>query len=172
MEIIIREAIPADSSLIAELSVKTFYETYAAHNSIEDMAKYTSSHFGEDRIRKEIEEKNPIYFLCHFNGSPAGYAAIRYENQPVELSGFRAAEIGRIYVLSEFKNKGIGKKLIRQCVEAAVCQGFERLWLGVWQENQTAIKFYEKNGFSRIGIQTFLLGDDLQQDWIMCRILK
>jgi ribosomal protein S18 acetylase RimI-like enzyme len=172
METIIQQGIAADSRLISELSVKTFYETYAAHNTMEDMVKYTASNFGEDRIRKELEEKKQIYFLCYFNGNPAGYAALRYENQPVELTGLKAAEVGRIYVLNDFKNKGIGKELIRKCIETAAKQGFERLWLGVWQENLPAINFYEKNGFSKIGIQTFRLGDDLQHDWIMSKTLE
>jgi ribosomal protein S18 acetylase RimI-like enzyme len=136
------------------------------------MEKYTASHFGETRISMEIAEKNQIYFLCHFDSIPAGYATLRNEIQPAELIGKRAAEIERIYVLNEFKNNGIGRALIKKCAETAVQQGFERLWLGVWQENSPAIAFYEKNGFSKIGIQTFLLGDDLQQDWIMCRTLE
>ena len=171
MEIIIRGATVADSRLIADLSVKTFYETYAAYNTVADMEKYTNSHFRESQVRKEIKEKKQTYFLCHCNGTAAGYATLRNQNHPVELSGVKAAEIGRIYVLKEYKNRGIGRALILQCAETAALEGFQRLWLGVWQENLPAISFYEKNGFSKIGVQTFLLGNDLQYDWIMSRSL-
>jgi ribosomal protein S18 acetylase RimI-like enzyme len=49
--------------------------------------------------------------------------------------------------------------------------GGTRLWLGVWEHNLRAIGFYRKRGFVQCGAQPFLLGTDLQTDWIMNRTL-
>jgi len=41
------------------------------------------------------------------------------------------------------------------------------MWLGVWEYNPRAQRFYEKNGFQVCGKHTFLLGSDPQTDLLM-----
>jgi ribosomal protein S18 acetylase RimI-like enzyme len=43
------------------------------------------------------------------------------------------------------------------------------LWLGVWEHNQKAINFYERNGFVTFGSHNFMLGNDKQTDLLMRR---
>ena len=43
------------------------------------------------------------------------------------------------------------------------------MWLGVWQRNPRAVRFYEKCGFRRVAEATFVLGTDVQTDWVMAR---
>ena len=45
------------------------------------------------------------------------------------------------------------------------------LWLGVWEKNPRAIRFYEKCGFRQAADQTFLLGTDPQRDLVLMRQL-
>ena len=45
--------------------------------------------------------------------------------------------------------------------------GYRKAWLGVWENNFRAIKFYEKYGFKKIGQHNFLLGNDLQTDYLL-----
>ncbi len=45
------------------------------------------------------------------------------------------------------------------------------IWLGVWNQNLSAILFYEKNEFSMFDRHHFLLGTDLQTDIMMKRVL-
>jgi ribosomal protein S18 acetylase RimI-like enzyme len=45
------------------------------------------------------------------------------------------------------------------------------LWLGVWERNDRAIAFYEKQGFRIVGAQDFMLGSDRQRDHVMARDL-
>ena len=54
----------------------------------------------------------------------------------------------------------------------ATCElGRETLWLGVWEHNARAIRFYEKCGFRDAGSHPFLLGNDLQTDRIMTIVM-
>lgn len=46
------------------------------------------------------------------------------------------------------------------------------IWLGVWQQNEDAIAFYKKMGFAIVGTDTFLLGKDLQLDWVMGKPIR
>jgi ribosomal protein S18 acetylase RimI-like enzyme len=45
------------------------------------------------------------------------------------------------------------------------------VWLGVWEKNARAIRFYTAWGFEKVGEQDFRLGNDLQRDWIMQKSL-
>ena len=48
---------------------------------------------------------------------------------------------------------------------AAVCTAC--CWLGVWDQNARAIRFYEKAGFADAGEISFQLGDDVQSDRLL-----
>ncbi|WP_363320260.1 GNAT family N-acetyltransferase [Plebeiibacterium marinum] len=48
----------------------------------------------------------------------------------------------------------------------------EYVWMGVWEQNQRAIRFYEKNGFIAFDKHIFKLGDDEQTDIMMRLKLK
>jgi ribosomal protein S18 acetylase RimI-like enzyme len=46
-------------------------------------------------------------------------------------------------------------------------------WLGVWEDNHRAIRFYEKNGFEKFDSHPFILGESKQTDLLMkLRIIK
>ena len=56
---------------------------------------------------------------------------------------------------------------MQACHDFAEQKGKKILWLGVWEKNQRAIDFYSKWGFEKFGDQKFVLGDDIQTDWLM-----
>ena len=45
--------------------------------------------------------------------------------------------------------------------------GYKKVWLGVWEKNFRAIRFYKKYGFKKFGQHKFLLGNDLQTDYLL-----
>ena len=53
------------------------------------------------------------------------------------------------------------------CFSRAKETGRDVIWLGVWEFNPRAQRFYEKNGFRLVGKHTFLLGSDPQTDLLM-----
>ena len=52
-------------------------------------------------------------------------------------------------------------------IKTAADNGKNYVWLGVWEKNEKALKFYKKNGFYRIGEHSFVIGNDVQTDYIM-----
>ena len=56
---------------------------------------------------------------------------------------------------------------MQRALEIAREMGKAYLWLGVWEKNEGAIRFYERNGFCKIGAHSFLLGDEEQTDFLM-----
>jgi ribosomal protein S18 acetylase RimI-like enzyme len=164
---IIRVATPADAATLAAISLKTFIDTFAPHNTAADMESYTSVAFGEAKQRSEIEAEGTITLLGEEDGDVIAYAQIR--STPEAPHG--DVEIARFYVDQTHHGRGIAQILMDAVETHAHNLGGTRLWLGVWEHNLRAIAFYRKRGFVQRGAQPFLLGTDLQTDWVMNRPL-
>ena len=156
-----------NAAIISEVAIKTFYETYSAYNTEADMLLYTREHYNLNKIIEEITTQDEQYFIANLDEQPVGFAKLRNLKHPEFLQHTRNIEIERIYVLKQFQKLRIGKALIDHCIKTAQEDGFEVVWLGVWNQNQKAIHFYEKNGFEKFGKHNFLLGADLQSDLLM-----
>jgi ribosomal protein S18 acetylase RimI-like enzyme len=86
---------------------------------------------------------------------------------PEELKDRRPIEIERIYVLQQYHDKKAGAALMAHCMEYATNNGYNTIWLGVWEHNHRAISFYKRWGFELFGSHPFILGDDHQTDVLM-----
>jgi diamine N-acetyltransferase len=70
-------------------------------------------------------------------------------------------------VLKEFHGKNVGKLLYEKALHIARQKNAGYVWLGVWEENHRAIRFYKKNGFKEFDKHIFRLGNDNQTDIMM-----
>jgi ribosomal protein S18 acetylase RimI-like enzyme len=165
--ITIRSATEKDAELIADLSRQTFYETFAADNTKENMDKFMNEQFTREKLIDEVNQPWHIFLLAFVHDEPVGYVKLREGSVPPGLFGRACIEIARIYSVTKMIGKGVGKKLMQTCIDIGVDKGKETVWLGVWEKNKTAIEFYTQWGFEKFGEQKFLLGDDLQTDWLM-----
>jgi ribosomal protein S18 acetylase RimI-like enzyme len=158
-----------NSELIADLSRQTFYDTFAAQNTMEDMDKFMNEQFTKEALMKETGMEDNIFLLAFINSEAAGYAKLRHGRLRSELGNKPCFEIARIYAVNKWIGKGVGSALLQKCIDIAIEKKKQLLWLGVWKENHQAIAFYKRWGFEIFGEQDFLLGDDLQKDWLMKR---
>jgi len=166
-----RIATVEDAVSLAEISRTTFYDTYQAYNTKEDMEMFLLEHFSIDLVIEELKRTDNIFLLVYDNEQLCGYAKLSESKTTDQLKDFQALEIARIYSIKEKIGKGIGKILIERCVTIARQKNKQMIWLGVWKQNPRAIAFYQKNGFEIFGEQDFVLGKDVQQDWLMKRSL-
>lgn len=165
--ITIRIATIQDAGLIADMSRQTFYETFAVYNSKEDMDKFMNEQFTRDALVAEVGATDNIFLLAFDVDHPVGYARLRENNNPPLLGSTNAIEIARIYAVTGAIGKGIGRALMQKCLEIAKAANREFAWLGVWEGNQRAIDFYIKWGFEKFADHDFVLGNDIQKDWLM-----
>jgi ribosomal protein S18 acetylase RimI-like enzyme len=167
MSLIIREATVEDAQLIADISHQTFYETFAAHNTKEDMDKFLNHQFTKGRLMMEVGAKGNVFLLAYNDDQLAGYVKLRDERVPLSMGDVAAIEIARIYAVSNQIGKGVGSFLMQSSINIAKQKNKEWMWLGVWEKNQRAIEFYTKWGFEKFEETDFLLGNDVQRDWLM-----
>lgn len=168
----IREAGLAEAALIADMSRRTFYDTFAASNKAADMDKFMDEQFTFEKLVEEVGAPGNLFLLAFAGEDVQGYARLRFNNNPPSLGNSKAMEIARLYVEKSAIGTGIGHCLMEQCIERAKLAGCEQVWLGVWEHNQRAIHFYEKSGFVKFAEHPFILGDDVQTDWLMKKQLQ
>lgn len=163
----IRIAGTADAGTIADLSRKTFYDSFAADNSKENMDHFLNLQFTRESLIAEVTAPGNIFLLAYLDDTLAGYARLQDNSQPTEMGGETAIEIVRIYSEQTAIGKGVGKALMEKALSIAREKKKEYIWLGVWEHNQRAIGFYTKWGFEKFGEHIFMVGDDPQTDWWM-----
>ncbi len=154
-------------SELLEFAKRTFLETYATVNSESDMRKYVSENFSRSRFNEEFYSQGSEFFSAKIDSRWVGYLKVNRGNTQTEQPLQNSLEIERIYVIANFHGQGIAQKLYSKAVSLARSYQSEYLWLGVWEENLKAIKFYQKCGFELFGQHKFRLGDAIQNDLIM-----
>lgn len=167
MPFTIRYATQQDAALIADISRQTFYDTFAADNTEADMRKFLDEQFTKGRLMLEVGAPENVFLLAYKEQNVAGYIKLREGKKLTALQGVASMEIARLYVLKEFIGKGVGKLLMQTAIDMAKANKKEVLWLGVWERNHRAIAFYTAWGFQKFDEWDFLLGNDMQRDWLM-----
>lgn len=169
--IIIRLATADDAELIADLSHRTFYDSFARFNTKENMDKFMNLQFPKEALMAEVENGDNIFLIAYLENEPVGYVRLCESNKPPELGNTDAIEIVRIYSEQKTIGKGIGRALMLKCIEIAKEKNKKVIWLGVWENNENALSFYKKFGFEQFGHHIFMLGDDAQTDFLMKKSL-
>ena len=171
-DIEIKRVALSDIRRLQEVGRQTFFETFSAGNTEENMKKYLEEGFTEEKLNNELTNPDPEFYFAETNGKVIGYLKLNFGQSQTELQDDKALEIERIYVLKHFHGKKVGQLLYRKAMEIATQMNAEYVWLGVWEENPRAINFYKKNGFVEFDNHIFKLGSDEQTDIMMKLQLK
>ncbi|HEY4064590.1 MAG TPA: GNAT family N-acetyltransferase [Puia sp.] len=166
-EIRVRTAGREDAELVADISRRTFYDSFSVYNTEENMRIFLEEQFPREKQMAEVGAPGRTFLLAEWETGAVGYASLRETDPPEGLAGERAIEIVQIYSEQKTIGKGVGKALMQACLNTARAKGMDWVWLGVWEHNGRAIEFYTKWGFERFGEHVFLVGLDAQTDWWM-----
>jgi len=167
MQITIRRATLADTVTLSAISRQTFYDTFTGTCTNEDMQLFLEDYFNLKQVQAELNNKNDYYYLAETDGRVAGYLRFMedYVNFPV-MKRWKSLELKRIYVIKEFQGKGVAQQLMDHTLQYAKENNYQVVWLGVWEHNLRAQKFYEKYGFVNSGhTHYFPIGSTPQTDW-------
>ena len=156
-----------DLESLRKISIETFYQTFADSNTEENMSAYLENAYSSEKLYKELCNPNSSFFFIYVDECLAGYLKINKFPSQTDINDIASLELERIYILNEFQGAGLGKDLLEHTISIALEQGKKYVWLGVWEHNERAKRFYEKNGFYRIGAHSFVVGDDVQTDYVM-----
>lgn len=171
-EISIKKVTPSDLATLQSIGRKTFLETFAQHNTEQNMARYLTESFSDEKLLSEINNDGSEFYFAHSGEEVIGYLKINTGISQTELKNGNSLEVERIYVDQAYHGKKVGQLLYEWAVNIAKIRGYDFVWLGVWEHNARALRFYEKNGFVPFDKHVFLLGNDEQTDIMMKKTLE
>lgn len=165
----IRQTTSEDSKVLTDLAYTTFWDAFAHHpkNAPDDLNHYMRQAFSLEQITAELADEKSIFLLAEIEGELAGYSKLILDNIEPGVTATLPIELSRLYSQQKFLGQGVGQTLMDACFERARQVNRDVMWLGVWEYNPRAQRFYEKNGFRIVGKHVFQLGSDPQTDLLM-----
>ena len=172
MNWLIRPATATDATELSDLAERTFREAFSPLNTPEDMDLHCSRVFAPALQAAEIANRDVLTLVAELRGKLVAFAQLHLvPESPPCVKVTPSLELRRIYVASVLHGTGLAHDLLASVLAAARRAGAAGVWLGVWERNPRAIRFYQRSGFSAVGDHQFVLGTDPQRDLVMLRTL-
>jgi diamine N-acetyltransferase len=171
----ITKILPNQVQLLSTLAQQTFFETFTGTCTAADMDNFLLQTFNPQILLAELNNPTNFYFFINKSATnqPIGYLMYQTNiaNNPY-FANKNAVELQRIYIASKYHGTGAGQYLLNFFIQEAKNKAFKVAFLGVWEHNVKAQKFYIKNGFIDTGHRhNFPIGSTPQTDMWMERYL-
>ena len=154
---------------LQRIAIKTFCDAFEEQNNPEDFQQYLKEKMSISHFEKEFENDSSTFYFGYHKDIVIGYLKINFESPLPAYNLFKCAELQRIYVLENHQGKGFGRQLLEFAITKTLQYPCKALWLGVWEHNADAIRFYQREGFAEVGSHTFTLGGDPQTDLVLVK---
>ena len=99
-----------------------------------------------DKMFDGYQTKNSVYFVVIVGGVLVGGCGVAHLSGEPE----QVCELQRLFILKSVRGKGIGQKLMDKCVEFAIQNKYQLMYLETFPNMKEAIGLYKKNGFKLI----------------------
>jgi tRNA (guanine37-N1)-methyltransferase len=168
----VRQAEAADAGTLARVAAETFALACPPGTSPASIAEFIDAHLSEERFAGYLSDPARDIRVAFDDEEPAGYTMLVF-GEPYDADVAAAiahrptVELSKVYVLGHHHGAGIAGPLMAATLSAARERGATGIWLGVNQQNARAVRFYEKSGFAVVGTKTFLVGQELHDDFVM-----
>lgn len=170
---IIRRVERSDAETLSALSAETFYDTFTGTCTEEDMRGYLESTYSVAQTLNELSDPKDQFYFAEVDGVPVGYIRMKedYESLPL-MKQWKAFECKRLYVKKAFHKTGVAQALMDHFLEYAKQNHYQVVWVGVWEFNYRAQRFYSKFGFVPNGhSHPFPIGNTPQTDIYMWKFM-
>lgn len=166
---VIRRCSKADAAMLADLSRRTFRETYELQTSPEELEEHMSDAFAEERISGELSNPESAFHVAEVSGRPAGFMKLNVGAAQTEQPNEGGLEIESLYVLRERQGAGVGGALLECALDRAAKSSASYVWLGVWELNERGRAFWRSMGFEEYGCHPFAFAGGTHNDVLMRR---
>lgn len=166
-----RRGEPADAASLAAFGARTFEATYRHLDDPADIADYVARHFTPVVMQALLADHRNTALLTEIDGELVGYALLAWREVPDCVDLNAAIELSRLYLDQRHIGSGLGAWLIEQAHAEAQRQGAQAVWLGVYDRNERAMRFYRRFGYHQVGTRSFLFGGQLYYDPVYLRML-
>ncbi|RNE56634.1 GNAT family N-acetyltransferase [Cryobacterium tepidiphilum] len=172
MSVSVRQAGPADAAALAPVAADTFALACPPGTGPRSIADFIARHLSQERFEGYLADSERDIRLAFDGDEAAGYTMLVFgEPHAPEVAAAithrPTVELSKVYVLGHHHGAGVAATLMSATLAAARERGATGVWLGVNQHNARALRFYEKSGFAIVGTKTFLVGQELNDDFVM-----
>ena len=177
--------------LLQDVAIRTYQETFSDSNSEALLQQYYKESLNIEKLSAQLQNNRSEFYFIYTTSDPsegtsedisetapknteaklAGFLKLNVDDAQTDIFDAEALEVQKIYILKDFLAQGLGKKLISFAADRAIKQNKSYLWLGVWEHNFPALRFYQKMGFEQFGEHDFNMGGDIQKDLLLKRVL-
>lgn len=158
-----------DLPTLIDIAKTTFIASFEKDNNPDDFEAYVTSAFSKKQLKSELLNPNSTFFLAYVEDTLVGYFKLNEKEAQNEKFEKSTMEIERIYIVDTFQKQGLGEQLLYKAIKISKAKKVDFLWLGVWEHNNDAIRFYEKHEFTKFDTHPYYLGNDKQTDWLLKR---
>jgi ribosomal protein S18 acetylase RimI-like enzyme len=164
----LRSAEEQDAERLAGFWRDRYGETFAHLYPEADLSAFYAATYNTAKIAAEIADPGYTHVLAlaqddhRILGAMKGGAV----GLPIpETNGLW--ELHRLYLTRETQGSGLADALMAIAQQTARTAKADAMVLGVFSENHRAQRFYAKHGFEKIGAYKFVVGQTLDDEWIM-----
>ena len=157
---------------LQKISRETFQATFGKDNTEENMQEYLDEAYNSQALTQELRNPHSAFYFVYHEAKLAGYLKLNILDAQSESMPDNYLEIERIYFKKDFQHLGLGTKLFDFALQRAQALEKQYIWLGVWENNFPAQKFYQKMGFQRFSQHHFVMGDSDQTDYLLKKKLN
>jgi ribosomal protein S18 acetylase RimI-like enzyme len=178
----LRPATDSDAAALALVGAATFLEAYTWMLPVADILEFIAKAHSE-RAYAEYMSRPSTRITLAVTGQdvPVGYAMLVAPELPEFDVRPGDVELKRIYLLSKFRRPNtpvegrpgvrVSQALLAASLAEAQAMGSDRLLLGTNDNNERAMAFYQREGFTIVGKRTFTVGAQVCSDFIFAKEL-
>ncbi len=149
---VIRKALEKDAESIVDININGWQETYYGIFPNEFLKSLSS--IKEENIKK-CKSKISEYIVCEIDNNIVGF--LKYGKNKKNYDN-KYAEVYAIYIISEYKRKGVGRKLLDYSFEL-LKDNYNNVLISTLKTNP-ANEFYKKCGGIKIGTCSFKVANN------------
>ena len=164
-----RSPTPADAEKLADLGRETFVETFGHLYRPSDLQAFLASKYAPDVIARELADPALHHQVVEDHDDLVAFIKIGPLDLPVPSPLPNAGEIKQLYVRRSHGGQGIGRHLMSWAFARMKAANLTNIYLSVFSGNDSAIRFYQQDGFRKSGEYHYPVGDHLDLEWIMVR---
>ncbi|MDE3234747.1 MAG: GNAT family N-acetyltransferase [Bacteroidota bacterium] len=152
MAISIQPVTIQEAAKLSELAISIYKEHYL-HLWNEGGAEWYMYEFAyaPSVIRKELEDKNNLYFFLVMDNIHIGYLKLKLNANLHETRSADSLELERIYIHQEYTGRGLGKQMLMWSEAIARQHHKKIIFLKAMDSSADAIRFYRSNGYEQAG---------------------
>ena len=121
----------SEIELLQKVCAHVYAINFGSHWEKGGLEKYLQAQFGSERVHKDLENPDKLYYFIKYESQIVGFIKVCLHVGIQNYQYETTAELEKIYILPEFKGRGIGKKTMRLLIDILRESAVRHLFLEV-----------------------------------------